>query len=65
MTSIVVVKKNGYATIAADTLTKWGSGKESAEYINNNTKILNIKDNYKSFLLRLLINDYLSLVYDS
>ncbi len=64
MTSIVVVKKNGYATIAADTLTKWGSGKESAEYINNNTKILNIKDNYIALAgnatFKLALLDYFS-----
>jgi len=36
MTTIAVVRKNGYAAIAADTLTKWGSGKESAAYIRLN-----------------------------
>ncbi|MCC6532951.1 MAG: hypothetical protein IT531_10410 [Burkholderiales bacterium] len=42
MTTIVVVKKNGYAAIAADTLTKWGSGKESAAYVANNDKIVQV-----------------------
>lgn len=32
MTTIAVVRKYGYATIAVGTLTKWGSGKESAAY---------------------------------
>jgi ATP-dependent protease HslVU (ClpYQ) peptidase subunit len=40
MTTIAVVKKNGRAAIAADTLTKWGTGKESAAYIANNDKIV-------------------------
>jgi ATP-dependent HslUV protease, peptidase subunit HslV len=40
MTTIVVVRKNGIAAIAGDTLTKWGTGKESAKYIANNDKIV-------------------------
>jgi ATP-dependent HslUV protease, peptidase subunit HslV len=46
MTTIAVVKKNGYAAIAADTMTKWGSGKETADYIVNHTKIFQVKDTY-------------------
>ncbi len=46
MTTITVVKKNGYAAIAADTMTKWGSGKETAEYIVNHSKILKVGDSY-------------------
>jgi len=46
MTTIAVVKKNGYAAIAADTMTKWGSGKETAEYIINHSKILKVGDSY-------------------
>jgi ATP-dependent protease HslVU (ClpYQ) peptidase subunit len=46
MTTIVVVKKNGYAAIAADTLTKWGTVKESAVYIANHSKILTVGRNY-------------------
>lgn len=42
MTTIVVVKKDGYAAIAADTMTKWGSGKESAAYIANNDKVVKV-----------------------
>lgn len=46
MTTIAVVRKNGYAAIAADTMTKWGSGKESADYIINHGKILRVGDSY-------------------
>ena len=46
MTTIVVVKKGGVAAISADTLTKWGSGKESAKYIANSEKIIKIGPNY-------------------
>lgn len=42
MTTIAVVRKDGRAAIAADTLTKWGSGKESAAYIVNHDKILQV-----------------------
>jgi ATP-dependent protease HslVU (ClpYQ) peptidase subunit len=46
MTTIAVVRKNGYAAIAADTLTKWGSGKESAAYVANSSKIVKVGDSY-------------------
>ena len=46
MTTIAVVRKNGYAAIAADTMTKWGSGKETADYIVNHNKILQVGDTY-------------------
>ncbi|MDC1312219.1 hypothetical protein N8Z26_07165 [Burkholderiales bacterium] len=46
MTTISVVRKDGYIAIAADTLTKWGSGKESAKYIVNSGKIIRIEDNF-------------------
>ena len=46
MTTISVVRKGGVAAIAADTLTKWGSGKESAKYIANSEKIIQVGDNY-------------------
>lgn len=49
MTTIVAVKKNGYAAIAADTLTMWGNMKESSEHITNNEKILKFQDNYLGF----------------
>jgi ATP-dependent protease HslVU (ClpYQ) peptidase subunit len=46
MTTIAVVRKNGYAAIAADTMTKWGSGKETAQYIVNHGKIFRAGDTF-------------------
>lgn len=46
MTTIAVVRKKGYAAIAADTMTKWGSGKETASYITNHGKILRVGNSY-------------------
>lgn len=42
MTTIAVVRKGGQIAIAADTLTKWGSAKESAEYVVNSSKLFPI-----------------------
>lgn len=44
MTTVTVVRKGGVAAIAADTLIKWGSAKESAAYIANHDKILRVGD---------------------
>ncbi len=48
--------------IAADTLTKWGSGKESAAYIANSEKILKIGANYIAVTgnatFKLILRDY-------
>jgi ATP-dependent HslUV protease, peptidase subunit HslV len=64
VTTIAVVRKNGYAAIAADTLTKWGSGKESAAYIANNTKIVKVGDGYLAAsgtaTFKLILRDYFS-----
>jgi len=64
MTTIAVVKKNGYAAIAADTLTKWGSGKETAEYVINHAKILKVGDNYLGVTgdatFKTILRDYFS-----
>ena len=46
MTTVAVVRKNGIAAIAADTLTKWGPVKESATYVVNHEKILRVGDSY-------------------
>jgi ATP-dependent HslUV protease subunit HslV len=46
VTTVTVVKKDGMAAIAADTLIKWGSAKESATYISNHDKILQIGDSF-------------------
>ena len=64
MTTIAVVRKNGYAAIAADTLTKWGTGKESAAYVANNTKIVRVGDTYiagsGTSTFKLILRDYFS-----
>lgn len=64
MTTIAVVKKNGYAAIAADTMTKWGSGKETAEYIVNHAKILKVGDSYLGVTgdatFKTILRDYFS-----
>lgn len=46
MTTLVVVRKNHSVAIAADTMTKWGSGKETAEYIANHGKLLQVGDSW-------------------
>lgn len=62
MTTIAVVKKNGRTAIAADTLTKWGTGKESATYVANNHKIVKAGDSYigacGSATFKTIIQDY-------
>ena len=62
MTTIAVVKKNGIAAIAADTLTKWGSAKESSTYIVNHEKILQVGENYLaitgSATFKQILRDY-------
>lgn len=46
MTTIVVVRKGGAVAIAADTMTKWGTGKETADYIANHGKLLQVGDSW-------------------
>lgn len=46
MTTIVAVKKNGFAAIAADTLTSWGNVTESAVHVTNHQKIVAYENNY-------------------
>lgn len=64
MTTIVVVRKNGIAAIAADTLTKWGTGKESAKYIANNDKIVRAGDTWigaaGGATFKIIMRDYFS-----
>jgi ATP-dependent protease HslVU (ClpYQ) peptidase subunit len=64
MTTIAVVRKGGVAAIAADTLTKWGSGKESAEYVVNHEKILKVGTSYVaitgSATFKIILRDYFS-----
>ncbi len=49
MTTIAVVKKNGFASIAADTLTTYGNTKESAKYVVNSEKIIVFNENFLAF----------------
>jgi ATP-dependent HslUV protease, peptidase subunit HslV len=62
VTTIAVVRKNGYAAIAADTMTKWGTGKETAEYIINHCKILKVGGSYigvtGSATFKTILQDY-------
>lgn len=46
MSTVTVVKKNGQIAIAADSLVKWGSEKNTAKYIVNHNKIFKVDDNY-------------------
>jgi len=62
MTTVTVVKKDGIAAIAADTLTKWGAAKESGDYIVNHAKILRVGNNYIGvtgyFAFKTILRDY-------
>jgi ATP-dependent protease HslVU (ClpYQ) peptidase subunit len=62
MTTIAVVRKHGVAAIAADTLTKWGTGKESAAYIAANDKLVRAGDTWigaaGSATFKLILRDY-------
>lgn len=64
MTTLAVVKKDGIVAIAADTLTKWGSNKESAAHIVNHSKLIQLGDSwlavtgYTTFIL--ILKDYFS-----
>ncbi|MCU0869005.1 MAG: MFS transporter [Burkholderiales bacterium] len=46
MTTIAVVRKGGQIAIAADTLTKWGTAKESADYVVNSSKLFRVADSW-------------------
>jgi ATP-dependent protease HslVU (ClpYQ) peptidase subunit len=62
MSTAVVVKKNGYVAIGADTLTTYGSINERAEYIENHSKIVTIGENYFACVghasIDLVLRDY-------
>jgi ATP-dependent protease HslVU (ClpYQ) peptidase subunit len=62
MTTVTVVKKDGRIAIAADTLTKWGGGKESADYVANHEKIIRVGGSYVaitgSATMKLILADY-------
>lgn len=46
MSTVTVVSKNNQIAICADSLTKWGSEKNSAKYVVNHKKIIQVKDSY-------------------
>lgn len=46
MTTIVVVRKNGEAVIGADTLGTYGDQRESATYIKNASKLIQVGDTW-------------------
>lgn len=62
MTTVSVVRKEGRIAIASDTLTKWGGGKESADYVANHEKIIRVGDSLiaitGSATFKLILTDY-------
>lgn len=62
MSTVVVVRKGGVGAICADTLTKWGTVKESATYVQNHEKILHIGETYIGVTgpatFKLILRDY-------
>lgn len=64
MTTLVVVRKDRGVAIAADTMTKWGSGKETAEYVANHGKLLQVGDTWLGLTgnatFKTILADYFS-----
>jgi ATP-dependent protease HslVU (ClpYQ) peptidase subunit len=64
MSTVAVVRKNGLIAIAADTLTKAGSSRESAQYVVNHEKIIQAGDSYIALAgptsMKLVLKDYFS-----
>ena len=64
MTTLAVVRKNGQFAIAADTLTKWGSTKESSVYVTNHEKIFKVGDSFLGITgtttFKLILTEYFS-----
>ncbi len=62
MSTIAVVVKDGFAAIAADSLTTWGSAKDSAEYLLGNQKIIQVGNSYLAISgptsAKLAVKDY-------
>ena len=62
MTTIVVVRKDREVAIAADTMTKWGTGKETADYVINHGKLLRVGDTWLGLTgnatFRIILEDY-------
>jgi len=64
MTTLAVVRKNGQFAIAADTLTKWGSTKESSIYVTNHEKIFQVGESFLAITgtttFKLILTEYFS-----
>ena len=58
------MRKNGQFAIAADTLTKWGSTKESSVYVTNHEKIFKVGDSFLGITgtttFKLILTEYFS-----
>jgi ATP-dependent protease HslVU (ClpYQ) peptidase subunit len=46
MSTVTAVRKGNQIAIACDTLIKWGNEKNSAKYVVNHNKIIQVKDSY-------------------
>jgi ATP-dependent protease HslVU (ClpYQ) peptidase subunit len=57
MTTIVVVKKNGYVAIGTDTMTKLGATFERADYIENHrqTVVLVLGRSWSAIIPRIIV----------
>lgn len=64
MSTIAVAKKDGYVSIGADTLTTYGSTKETVDLIANSTKIVKTGETYIATTghasTDLILQDYFS-----
>lgn len=64
MTTIVVVRKGDEVAIAADTMTKWGPAKETAGYVTNHGKLLQVGDSWLGLTgnatFKTILADYFS-----
>jgi ATP-dependent HslUV protease, peptidase subunit HslV len=64
MSTIIVVRKADQIAIAADTLTKYGGGKESAEFVVNHTKLVSVGEAVIAYCgitsAKLMLEDYFS-----
>ena len=62
MSTITVVQKESSVAIAADSLTTWGSAKDSAAHVVNHSKIIRVGDSYLGISgptsAKLALNDY-------
>jgi ATP-dependent HslUV protease subunit HslV len=63
MSTIAVVARDGVAAIAADSLTTWGTSQESATYVVNHEKIIQVGNSYLAISgptsAKLALKDYL------